>query len=67
MLYPIRLIVVTPWTLHYAIIQLLAFLRCASDWYKKFTKYQKDGTYMGMRNFEDDADDAFAEDEKIFE
>ena len=66
--YPIERIVrdlalASIWTGTNEVMNLIA----GAEWYKKFEKYQKDGTYMGMRNFEDDADDAFAEGEKIFE
>jgi alkylation response protein AidB-like acyl-CoA dehydrogenase len=67
-IYPIERIVrdlalASIWTGTSQVMNLIA----GSEWYKKFQTYQKDGTFMGVRDVELDAPEAFAEGEKIFE
>jgi alkylation response protein AidB-like acyl-CoA dehydrogenase len=66
--YPIERIVrdlalASIWTGTSQVMNLIA----ASEWYKKYLTNLQDGTYMGVRDIELDAEEAFAEGEKIYE
>jgi alkylation response protein AidB-like acyl-CoA dehydrogenase len=67
-IYPIERVVrdlalASIWTGTSQVMNLIA----SAEWYRKFASNQKDGTFMGGRDVELDAKEAFADDEKVYE
>jgi hypothetical protein len=66
--YPIERVVrdlalASIWTGTSQVMNLIA----GAEWYRKFASNQKGGTFMGGRDVELDAKEAFADGEKIYE